>query len=145
MESTKSAKGEEKIRVVLGKLGVDKHIRGTRVVVQGLRDAGMEVIYLGWCLTPEMVVQASLDEDADVIGLSTHDNFHRALFPKVVNLLKERGASHICVVAGGIIPDKDKPFLESLGITGNFGSEATMSQIAEHIRQVARERRLKEV
>jgi len=125
-----------KIRVVLAKLSVDKHIRALQVVAQVLRDGGMEVVFMGWGMIPEHIVDVAIQESADIIALSTHDNFHKILFPKVVQLLKDRGASNIRLVAGGIIPEKDKPFLESLGITGNFGPGTPGQVIVDHIRKI---------
>ena len=124
---------KRKIRVLMSILGIDIHRRGAEVISQALRDAGMEVIYLGYCLTPEMVVDTAIQEDVDVIGLSTHCGYHRILFPKVMNLLRDRKAKNIVVVAGGTVPDQDRAFLEAIGVTGNFGPGTPLKSIVDHI------------
>ena len=124
---------KSKIRVLMGILGIDIHRRGAEVVSKALRDAGAEVIYMGYCLTPEMVVDTAIQEDVDIIGLSTHCGFHRVLFPKVINLLKEKKAENIRVVAGGTIPTKDIPFLEETGVSGNFGPGTPTDKIVAHV------------
>ena len=124
-----------KIRVLMGILGIDIHKRGAEVVSKVLRDAGAEVIYMGYCLTPEMVVDTAIQEDVDVIGLSTHCGYHKVLYPKVINLLKDRKADNIRVVAGGTITDKDKSFLEGIGITGCFGPGTSSETIVNHMLQ----------
>lgn len=129
---------KRKIRVLMGILGIDIHRRGAEVVSKALRDAGAEVIYMGYCLTPEMIVDTAIQEDVDVIGLSTHCGYHRILFPKVLELLREKKANNIRVVAGGTIPVKDKPFLEGIGVTGNFGPGTPPKLIVDHIVKTAR-------
>ena len=124
---------KRKIRVLMGILGIDIHRRGAEVVSKALRDAGAEVIYMGYCLTPEMIVDTAIQEDVDVIGLSTHCGYHRILFPKVINLLRERKAGSVRIVAGGTIPVKDKAFLEDIGVTGNFGPGTSIDVIVDHI------------
>jgi len=124
---------KRKIRVLMGILGIDIHRRGAEVVSKALRDAGAEVIYMGYCLTPEMIVDTAIQEDVDVIGLSTHCGYHRILFPKVINLLRERKAGSVRVVAGGTIPVKDKAFLEDIGVTGNFGPGTSIDVIVDHM------------
>ena len=136
VNSSSTSQAGRKIRVVLAKLSADKHVRGLQVVAQALRNGGLEVVLTGWGMTPEQVVNAAIQEDVDVICLSSHDNFHKILFPKVVQLLKDHGAADIHLVAGGIIPEKDKPFLEDLGITGNFGPGTPGQVIAEHVKEV---------
>ncbi len=98
---------------------------------------------MGWGLTPEQVVDVAIQESADVIALSSHDNFHKMLFPKIVKLLKDRGAGNILLVAGGIIPEKDKPLLESLGITGNFGPGTPGQVIVDHVKKVVKQSKRK--
>ncbi len=109
------------------------------MLTQALRDAGMEVIYLGFNLTPEMVASAAGAEDPDVICLSSHEGFHTQLFPKLLDELKKRNLK-IPVVAGGGISDKEKVILEELGITGNFGSGTPIDVIIEHVRERAKEK-----
>lgn len=108
------------VRVVIAKPGLDGHDRGAKVVARALRDAGMEVIYTGLHQTPEMIVEAAIQEDADAIGLSIHSGAHMTLFPRVVELLKERGANDIAVFGGGIIPKEDIPVLKEKGIAEIF-------------------------
>jgi len=111
-----------KIRVLLAKPGLDGHDRGVKVVARALRDAGMEVIYTGLHKSPEQIVEAALQEDVDVIGLSSLSGSHMALFPRVIELLKKNDMlNDILVVAGGIIPDVDVPKLYEIGIEGIFG------------------------
>ncbi|RLE00999.1 MAG: methylmalonyl-CoA mutase, partial [Candidatus Aminicenantes bacterium] len=107
---------ERKIRVLIAKPGLDGHDRGAKVICRALRDAGMEVIYTGLRRTPEEIVNAAIQEDVDVIGLSILSGAHNILFPRIMELLKEKGAADIPVIAGGIIPDKDIPFLKKIGI-----------------------------
>src|SRR5205085_6786460 len=108
------------IRVVIAKPGLDGHDRGAKVIARALRDAGMEVIYTGLRQTPEMIVAAALQEDADVIGLSILSGAHMHICPKIMQLLKEKGLDDVLVVVGGIIPDLDIPRLREIGITGVF-------------------------
>src|SRR5512142_1436187 len=112
---------ERKIRVLIAKPGRDGHDRGAKVVARALRDAGMEVIYTGIRQTPEMIAEAALQEDVDVVGLSILSGAHRALCPRVVELLRQAGLEDVVVLVGGIIPDEDVPYLQSLGIQGVFG------------------------
>jgi methylmalonyl-CoA mutase C-terminal domain/subunit len=111
---------EKKIRVLVAKPGLDGHDRGAKVISRSLRDAGFEVIYTGLRRTPEEIVSSAIQEDVDVIGLSILSGAHNVLFPKVMELLKEKGADDITVIAGGIIPDKDIPFLKKIGIAETF-------------------------
>src|SRR3990170_1975067 len=97
----------KKIKVLIAKPGLDGHDRGAKVLAQGLRDAGMEVIYLGLRLTPEQIAESALQEDVDVVGLSCLSGAHMTLFPKTVKLIKERGEKNILIMGGGIIPEKD--------------------------------------
>jgi methylmalonyl-CoA mutase C-terminal domain/subunit len=122
-----------KIRVVIAKPGLDGHDRGAKVIARALRDAGMEVIYTGLRQTPEQIVAAALQEDADVIGLSILSGAHMHICPRVMELLKEKGLADVLVVVGGIIPDLDIPKLEAAGIKGIFLPGTPMQQIIEFI------------
>ena len=129
-----------KIRVVIAKPGLDGHDRGAKVIARALRDAGMEVIYMGLRQTPEQIVAAALQEDADVIGLSILSGAHMHICPRIVELLREKGLDDVLVVVGGIIPDLDVPRLNDLGITGIFLPGTPMQTIVEFIGQHARSR-----
>jgi methylmalonyl-CoA mutase C-terminal domain/subunit len=111
----------KKIRVLIAKPGLDSHDRGAKVVARALRDAGMEVIYTGLRQTPEQIVETALQEDVDVIGLSILSGAHKALFPRIMELLKQKGLTDVMVFAGGIIPEEDIPEMKKLGIKGIFG------------------------
>ena len=123
-----------RIRVVVAKPGLDGHDRGAKVVARALRDAGMEVIYTGLHQTPEQIVETAIQEDAHAVGLSVLSGAHMTLFPKVVEMLRERGASDIVVFGGGIIPDADIPELEKLGVAKVFTPGATTMAIVEWVR-----------
>jgi methylmalonyl-CoA mutase C-terminal domain/subunit len=125
----------QKIRVLVAKPGLDGHDRGAKVVASALRDAGMEVVYTGLHQTPEMVVEAAIQEDVDVVGLSILSGAHMVLFPKIVNLLKEQGAGDKKIIAGGIIPDKDCKELKKIGISEIFGPGTPTARIVEYIKQ----------
>ena len=131
---------DRKIRVVIAKPGLDGHDRGARVIARALRDAGMDVIYTGLRQTPEMIVSAALQEDADVIGLSILSGAHMHICPRIMALLKEKGLHDVRVVIGGIIPDVDIPKLREIGITGIFLPGTPMQEIVEYIRTHARSR-----
>jgi methylmalonyl-CoA mutase C-terminal domain/subunit len=122
-----------KIRVLIGKVGFDPHDRGILILSQGLMSAGMEVIFLGKFQTAEEVVNASIQENVDVIALSDHCGVMRVIATDVMDLLEKSKATDICVVAGGIIPDEDKPLLEDMGVTGNYGMGTPMEEIVSHI------------
>jgi methylmalonyl-CoA mutase C-terminal domain/subunit len=124
---------EEKIRVLVAKPGLDGHDRGAKVIARALRDAGMEVIYTGLRQTPEMIVEAALQEDVDVIGLSILSGAHMALVPRVVELLRAEGLADVLVLIGGIIPDDDVPALLEMGISGVFGPGTNTEDIVRHI------------
>ena len=126
--------GEHKIRVLVAKPGLDGHDRGAKVVARALRDAGMEVIYTGIRQTPDMIIEAAVQEDVDVVGLSILSGAHMELFPPIVNGLKKKGMTEVLVVAGGIIPDEDIPTLQKIGIKAIFGPGTPTSKIAEFIR-----------
>ena len=123
------------IRVLIAKPGLDGHDRGAKIVARALRDAGMEVIYAGLRQTPEMVVQAAIQEDVDVIGLSIHSGAHNYILERIVELLKEHDAEDIGLVVGGIIPDRDVERLKGLGIDAIFPPGTTTTEIIEFIRQ----------
>jgi methylmalonyl-CoA mutase C-terminal domain/subunit len=125
---------ERRIRVLVAKPGLDGHDRGAKVVARALRDAGMEVIYAGLRQTPEMVVEAALQEDVDVIGLSIHSGAHNYIVERVVELLAERNAEDVVLVVGGIIPDRDAQRLHELGIDAIFPPGTTTTEIIEFIR-----------
>src|SRR5207302_9618108 len=120
-------------RVLTAKVGLDGHDRGVKVVSRALRDAGFEVIYAGLRQTPEMIVEAALQEDAQVVGLSIHSGAHMTLFPRVVELLKERGADDIVVFGGGIIPEDDITELKKLGVAEIFTPGAPLQSIVDWI------------
>jgi methylmalonyl-CoA mutase C-terminal domain/subunit len=124
----------ERIRVVVAKPGLDGHDRGAKVVARALRDAGMEVIYTGLHQTPEQIVETALQEDADVVGLSILSGAHMTLFPRVVELLKERDADDVMVFGGGIIPEADIVKLAELGVAKVFTPGATTSEIVDWVR-----------
>ena len=123
----------QKIRVVIAKPGLDGHDRGAKVIARALRDAGMEVIYTGLRQTPEQIVGAALQEDADVIGLSILSGAHMHACPRVMDLLKEQGLEDVLVVVGGIIPDVDIPKLQALGVKGIFLPGSPMQDIIDYI------------
>lgn len=125
---------EQKIRVLVAKPGLDGHDRGAKVVARALRDAGMEVIYTGLRQTPEMIAEAALQEDVDVVGLSILSGAHLALVPRVLELLKANGQEQVKVFVGGIIPDEDTPRLKEMGVTGVYGPGAPTEQIIAEIR-----------
>ena len=122
-----------KIRVLIAKPGLDGHDRGAKVVVRGLRDVGMEVIYLGLRVTPEQIVEAAIQEDVDVVGLSCLSGAHMSLFPKTMELLRKKGLKDVLVVAGGIIPEKDIPQLKEAGVAEVFGPGTPIATIANFI------------
>jgi methylmalonyl-CoA mutase C-terminal domain/subunit len=128
--------GRKKIRVLIAKPGLDGHDRGAKVVARALRDAGMEVIYTGIRQTPEMIVEAALQEDVDVIGLSCLSGAHMELFSEVMDGLRKKGIGEVIVVAGGIIPEEDIPALEKIGIRAVFGPGTHTSEIAESIKKL---------
>jgi methylmalonyl-CoA mutase C-terminal domain/subunit len=123
-----------KIRVLVAKPGLDGHDRGAKVVARALRDAGMEVIYTGLRQTPEMIAEAALQEDVDVVGLSILSGAHMALAPRVLELLHAGGQTDVKVFIGGIIPDEDLPRLKELGVVGIYGPGASTEDIVRDIR-----------
>jgi methylmalonyl-CoA mutase, C-terminal domain len=122
------------IRVVVAKPGLDGHDRGAKVVARALRDAGMEVVYTGLHQTPEQIVEAAIQEDADAVGLSVLSGAHMTLFAKVVDLLRQRDAADIVVFGGGIIPDDDLPELERMGVAKVFTPGAATTEIVDWVR-----------
>jgi len=122
---------KRKIRVLIAKPGLDSHDRGAKVVARALRDAGMEVIYTGLRQTPEQIVETALQEDVEVIGLSILSGAHKALFPRIMELLKQKGLTDVMVFAGGIIPEEDIPELKKLGIKGIFGPGTSTETIIQ--------------
>jgi methylmalonyl-CoA mutase, C-terminal domain len=125
----------EKYRIVVAKPGLDGHDRGAKVVARALRDAGFEVIYTGLHQTPEQITETAIQEDADGVGLSCHSGAHMTLFPKVVKLLRERGAGDVVVFAGGIIPKDDIPKLQAEGIERIFTPGAATGEIVAWLRE----------
>lgn len=125
---------EHKIRVLVAKPGLDGHDRGAKVVARALRDAGMEVIYTGLRQTPEMIAEAALQEDVDVVGLSILSGAHMALIPPILKLLKANGQEHVKIFVGGIVPDEDVPRLKEMGVMGVYGPGAPTEQIVKEIR-----------
>ncbi|MDP2919903.1 MAG: cobalamin B12-binding domain-containing protein [Dehalococcoidia bacterium] len=128
------------IRVLIAKPGLDGHDRGAKVIALGLRDEGMEVIYSGLRQTPEKIVTAAEQEDVDVVGLSCLSGAHRYLFPRVVELLREKEMGEVLVIGGGIIPEEDIPVLKEKGISEIFRPGTFVKSIAEYIRKNARNR-----
>jgi len=125
---------EQKIRVLVAKPGLDGHDRGAKVIARALRDAGMEVIYTGLRQTPEMIVNAALQEDVNVIGLSILSGAHNAIIPRVMDLLKQNKMDDVLVVLGGIIPDQDVASMKSLGVAAIFQPGTAMDNIVLFIR-----------
>jgi len=129
------------IRVLVAKPGLDGHDRGAKVIARALRDAGMEVIYTGLRQTPEMIVNAAIQEDVDCVGLSILSGAHNAIVPRILALLREQGAEDILVVLGGTIPTQDIPALKAAGVAAIFGPgtplETTVEFIREHVRRDA--------
>ena len=118
--------------MLVAKPGLDGHDRGAKVIARALRDAGMEVIYTGIRQTPQMIVEAAIQEDVDAILMSILSGAHMAIFPKVMELLKENGVDDMLVMAGGILPDEDIPAIEAMGIKGNFGPGTSLAAIIEY-------------
>ena len=129
---------EKKIRVLVAKPGLDGHDRGAKVVARALRDAGMEVIYTGLRQTPEMIAEAALQEDVDVVGLSILSGAHMALAPRIMELLKSNGQENVKVFIGGIVPDEDMPRLKEMGITGIYGPGASTDDIIKDVREAVK-------
>ena len=130
----------KKIRILVAKPGLDGHDRGAKVIARALRDAGMEVIYTGLRQSPEDIAAAAIEEDVDAIGLSCLSGAHMTLFPRVVQVLKKRGASDIVVAGGGIIPPEDVPKLKKAGLRGVFGPGTPLADIVEFFEKAAKGR-----
>jgi len=126
---------ERRIRVLVAKPGLDGHDRGAKVVARALRDAGMEVIYTGLHQTPEAIVEAALQEDVDVVGLSILSGAHMTMFPRVLELLKEKGAEHVLVTGGGILPEDDIAALREKGVGRLFTPGTSTDEIVKYIRE----------
>jgi methylmalonyl-CoA mutase, C-terminal domain len=135
-----SRNGEQKIRVLVAKPGLDGHDRGAKVIARALRDAGMEVIYTGLRQTPEMIVNAALQEDVQVIGLSILSGAHNAIVPRVMELLKQKEMSDVLVVVGGIVPDEDAAQLKSIGVAAVFQPGTSLQEIVDFIHRALKER-----
>lgn len=125
---------ERKLRVLVAKPGLDGHDRGAKIVARALRDAGMEVIYTGIRQTPQMIAEAALQEDVDVVGLSILSGAHMELFPRIVQELRTRGVDDVLLFAGGIIPDRDVQALKDLGFRAIFGPGTSTTEIIEFVR-----------
>ena len=124
---------EKKIRVLIAKAGLDGHDRGAKVIAAALRDAGMEVIYTGLRKTPEMIVEAALQEDVDAIGISLLSGAHMTVFPRVLNLMKEKGLIGVLLFGGGIIPDQDIKALKAMGVGELFTPGASTIEIIKYV------------
>ena len=129
------------IRVLVAKVGLDGHDRGAKVVASFLRDAGMEVIYTGLRQTPDMVVNAALQEDVDVIGISILSGAHMTVFPKIINLMKEKGMTDVLLTGGGIIPEDDRKKLNEMGVGQLFPPGADISNMITYIKEYVKEKR----
>ena len=129
------------IRILIAKPGLDGHDRGAKSLAYALRDSGMEVLYTGIRQTPEAIVQSALQEDVDIIGLSCLSGAHNVFFPRVVELLREKGAENIIVIGGGIIPEDDIPFLNEKGVKAIFGPGSSIESIVATIQESIRHRR----
>lgn len=130
---------ENKIRVLIAKAGLDGHDRGAKVIAAALRDAGMEIIYTGLRQTPEMIVEAAIQEDVDVIGISILSGAHMTILPKILNLMKEKGLDDVLLTGGGIIPEEDIEKLKQMGVGELFTPGAPTTAIADYIKQWCKE------
>lgn len=126
---------EKKIKVLLAKAGLDGHERGVSVLQLGLQDEGMDVIYTGIRQTPEIIADEAVKQHVDVVGISSMAGAHKFFMPEIVQLLKKKGAGNVLVIAGGIIPEEDLPFLSEAGISAVFGPGSSIKQIADYIRE----------
>lgn len=133
------------IRVLVAKVGLDGHDRGAKVIATALRDAGMEIIYTGLRQTPEMVVQAAIQEDVDAIGISILSGAHMTVFPRIIRLMKEKGMDDVLLTGGGIIPDEDMQELLAMGVGRLFAPGTDTREIAQYIKnQVAEKKKKKD-
>jgi methylmalonyl-CoA mutase C-terminal domain/subunit len=137
----KGFKQQRPIRVLVAKVGLDGHDRGAKVIATALRDAGMEVIYTGLRQTPEMVVNAALQEDVDAIGISILSGAHMTIFPKILKLMKEKEMNDVLLTGGGIIPEEDIKTLNKMGVSKLFAPGTNTSEIANYIRNWVKENR----
>lgn len=128
------------IRVLIGKVGLDGHDRGVKLVVRALRDAGVEIVYTGLHQTPEQIVSTAIQEDVQAIGLSIHSGAHNSLFPRVLALLKEQGAGDVTLFGGGIIPDDDVPRLKAAGVQMLFRPATPMHDIVDFVKGLRTDR-----
>lgn len=126
----------DSIRVLIAKPGLDGHDRGAKVIARALRDSGMEVVYTGLRQTPEMIAEAALQEDVDVVGLSILSGAHMTLVPRIREVMNQNELSDVPLIIGGIIPEDDKPKLMALGVQGIFGPGSSTEEIASHIRSL---------
>ncbi len=136
-----SEKLQRPVRILVAKVGLDGHDRGAKVIATAMRDAGMEVIYTGLRQTPEMVVNAALQEDVDAIGISILSGAHMTVFPKVAALMKEKGLDNVLLTGGGIIPEEDMEELNNMGVGKLFAPGAPTAEIADYITKWAEEHR----
>jgi methylmalonyl-CoA mutase cobalamin-binding domain/chain len=136
-EQSSAGAGARRIRVLVGKAGLDGHDRGVKVVARILRDAGMEVVYTGLHRTPEQIVNTALQEDVDVVGISLLSGAHLTLMPRILDLLQRAGAADIAVVVGGVIPDEDVHPLRAMGVAEVFGQDADPDFIVSRVRELA--------
>jgi methylmalonyl-CoA mutase C-terminal domain/subunit len=141
MAEKNSSEMQRPIRVLVAKVGLDGHDRGAKVIATSLRDAGMEVIYTGLRQTPEMVVNAALQEDVDAIGVSILTGAHNTIFPKILSLMKEKGMDDVLVTGGGIIPADDIEKLNKMGVGKLFSPGASTTEIADYIKDWVKENR----
>lgn len=128
------------LRILIGKVGLDGHDRGVKLVARALRDAGHEIIYTGLHQSPEQIVTTAIQEDVQAIGLSIHSGAHNSLFPRILGLLRERSAADIVLFGGGIIPDEDVPRLKAAGVQMLFGPATPMHDIVEFVSELRTER-----
>ncbi len=141
--SERSTSGKERrLRLLVGKVGLDGHDRGAKIVARAFRDAGFEVIYTGLHQSPEMVVQTAIQEDVDAVSLSILSGAHNYLFPRVIELLRERGAGDVAVFGGGIVPEEDIPALKEAGVLAIFTPGASTEEIVAWVRENIRPRAL---
>ncbi|MFW5708938.1 MAG: cobalamin B12-binding domain-containing protein [Chloroflexota bacterium] len=131
---------DEKVRILIAKPGLDGHDRGAKVIARALRDAGFEVIYTGLRQTPEMIAEAALQEDVDIVGLSILSGAHMALVPRIRAVMNENELNDVPIIIGGIIPDEDKPALQEMGVMGIFGPGATTADIVQRINEITHRR-----
>ncbi|MCH4815417.1 MAG: cobalamin B12-binding domain-containing protein [Saccharolobus sp.] len=131
----------KRIKVIVAKLGLDGHDRGAKVVARALKDAGMEVVYTGLRQTPEQIVKAALQEDADVIGISILSGAHLELIPKVIEIMRQNGLNDVGLIVGGVIPPEDIKKLKDIGVDEVFLPGSSLKEIVEKVKKVARQKR----